>query len=421
MSKPETDKLGQGVPKWLKNVQSNSWEPEILLSGLVLIGLFQLPSKIENFAYYFASEVSYNSWIGIFQILQLTVYFLIFGLALHLFLRSVWVGLIGLTYTFPKGIKPEKLGFKQKFEERVKRLPTLESQIISLEKVCSSIFAICFFLMMVIIGVVVASLFWIIFLYGVGWILEVIFGWDFLSFINPYFDRILSYALIIVAIDFITLGIYRKNKYTAKLYYPIHRFIGWITLSRVYRPVYYLLASNVKKFYLILFLGLFLLSTVLGQRILDKRPDNNMISQLSFYAVEANALLFSGYYRDRNKEWESQMLEIPSPLLKDRFLELTVKNRISFEREMEKYCGINGLKVDAEIKLECVNRFMKVYIDKKQVEGNEWFFYFFQESKRKGFISYIDTDGLAPGRHNLEVKLNSDPVSTIGYVIFIKE
>jgi len=38
------------VPKWLKRVQENSWEPEILLSGFVLIGLMQLPEKIKHYS-----------------------------------------------------------------------------------------------------------------------------------------------------------------------------------------------------------------------------------------------------------------------------------------------------------------------------------------------------------------------------------
>ncbi|MBW3468639.1 hypothetical protein [Arthrospiribacter ruber] len=421
MSKNHAETPKPKVPKWLKNVQRNSWEPEILLSGLVLIGLIQLPSKIMSFSLYFATEVSYNSWAGLFQAIQLAVYFLIFGLALHLFLRSVWVGLIGLTYTFPKGIKVEKLGYSSPFDKRVQNLPTLESQIIRLEKICSSIFAVCFFIMMVIIGVVVSSLAFIFVLYGLDWLFESVFRWNFLYFIEPYFDLILSWLLIFVAIDFITLGIYRKHRITAKLFYPVHRLVGWLTLSRVYRPIYYLFASNVRKIFLILFLAAFILSTLVGQQILNKRPDGSFLSQLSFYSYESERLFFSGYYADRNEAWESQILEIPSAILKGRFLEVRVKNRMSFEKVLAGYCGIDPAKADVETKLTCINDAFKILINNEQAEKAEWMFYFFSDSKRKGFVTFLDTEHLESGRHNLEVFLKGENEMKLANIVFFKE
>ncbi|WP_009035279.1 hypothetical protein [Indibacter alkaliphilus] len=409
------------VPKWLKNVQRNSWEPEILLSGLVLIGLFQLPARIRDFSIFFAAEVSVNSWAGLFFALQLAVYFLIAGLSIHLFLRSVWVGFIGLSYTFPKGIQSQKLKYKSKFRSRIENIPALELQIIKLEKVCSSIFAICFFLMMVIIGMVWAVLVFILFIYGLGWMIEYLTGWDFINWFNPYFDLFLSWVVIIFSIDFLGLGVFRRSKYFAKVFYPFHRLIGWMTLSRIYRPVYYLFASNVPKGYVVSFLFLFLFSTIIGQKILEKRPEQSFFSKIFFFENEAGLYLFPGYYADRNEAFESQILEIPNPILKGRFLELTLKNRVSYDRLIFDNCGVKLEDMDAYKKLECVNDFFEVIVDGKSILNMDWMFYFRPEDSRKAFITYIDTEGLDMGKHSLSVRLNTEGGQVLGTVIFYKE
>ena len=36
-------------PAWLNELQQKSWEPEILLSGIVLYGMFQIPDLLDSF------------------------------------------------------------------------------------------------------------------------------------------------------------------------------------------------------------------------------------------------------------------------------------------------------------------------------------------------------------------------------------
>ena len=37
---------------WLENLQRNSWEPEVFISGMTLVFLFIFPSKVYEFAAY---------------------------------------------------------------------------------------------------------------------------------------------------------------------------------------------------------------------------------------------------------------------------------------------------------------------------------------------------------------------------------
>jgi len=38
---------------WLQGLQEGSWDPEILISGIVLYGLFSMFPLIENLSHYF--------------------------------------------------------------------------------------------------------------------------------------------------------------------------------------------------------------------------------------------------------------------------------------------------------------------------------------------------------------------------------
>lgn len=43
------EKDNSHVPEWLKTVQINSWEAELLISALLLYMLYQVPEYIENY------------------------------------------------------------------------------------------------------------------------------------------------------------------------------------------------------------------------------------------------------------------------------------------------------------------------------------------------------------------------------------
>ncbi|WP_291785482.1 hypothetical protein [Cecembia sp.] len=415
------------IPKWLKRVQENSWEPEILLSGLVLIGLLQLPEKIRFLSNYMRSEALSGNLSGVFTGMEQVVYVLILGLLVHLFLRSVWVGLIGLTYTFPKGIQAEKLGYQPQFERKVKSLSSLENQIILLEKICSSIFATCFFLIMLIIGIMASVIIFVAFVFLLAHLLESL-GISGAYWMDLNLDLIITIIFMVLVLDFIGLGIYRKNKYLAKIYYPIHRFIGWITFSKFYRSIYYVFASNLRKGYLIGFFVLFIVFSFIGQNRMQQAPDESAFSFIKFYSRSPGTTLFSGNFEDRNQNWSSYLLEIPSPIVSGRFLELRVKHQKILENKMMEVCGLKpeDLKDSNEQanqnKLDCMNAVYAIFLDGEKVENPDWLFYFHQDEKRKGLITFVDIGNLALGRHYLEVKVNtSTPAYSLGTIPFMKE
>ncbi|MCC5929665.1 MAG: hypothetical protein JJU28_10500 [Cyclobacteriaceae bacterium] len=415
------------IPRWLKKVQKNSWEPEILLSGFVLIGLFQLPDKINNLSVYMRAELLQGNMNGAFLALQQAVYILIFGLIIHLFLRSVWVGLIGLSYTFPGGIKPENLNFQPAFKEKTKNLPPLEDQIIRLEKICSSIFASCFFLMMLIIGTILGTIVFFAFFIAIERIMVYFFSFSIFSLLDPFIDMILLTIIFIIMLDFAFIGLFRRNKIISRLYYPIYRLIGWITLSSTYKTIYYLFAANIKKAYLIAFFILFAIATVVGQIGLQKAMDESPLSRIYFYERIAGLSLFSGYFKDRNDIWSSYVMELPQPVIKGRYLEVILKHQSVFENRIKELCDFEQKSLTTEkdkipqLKLDCLKTFYEIRIDGEIIDNIDWMFYFHQKEKRKGIISYLDLAELSSGKHTIEVYALFEQPYKIANSFFYKE
>lgn len=122
-------------PKWLDELQQKSWEPEILLSGIVLYGMFQAPGLLDSFLAFAKLNIdgNFNSLDNLVALLKIGFYWLTLGLILHLISRGIWVGMVGLSFTFPDGIKKENLKLSPRFRKRVDRIPSIE-QIITNRK-----------------------------------------------------------------------------------------------------------------------------------------------------------------------------------------------------------------------------------------------------------------------------------------------
>lgn len=130
------------LPDWLIEVQNKSWEPEIIISGITLTFVFILSNYIYNFFGMLVQD------FGVFDAIAKTMYRIsviaITGLKIilivHLILRGLWTGIVGLSYVFPKGVKEEKLPKSQR--EIIYDKPDI--LIIKLEKICSILFSFIF-------------------------------------------------------------------------------------------------------------------------------------------------------------------------------------------------------------------------------------------------------------------------------------
>lgn len=400
-------------PEWLSELQQKSWEPEILLSGIVLYGMFQAPALLDQFLQ-FAKLNLYDNFTdldNLIALLKIALYWLTIGLILHLISRGIWVGMVGLSYTFPQGIDKSKLKLSSKFEKHVEKIPPIEQIIMNLEKLCSSLFAVSFLMFMMIIGgyffffaMVIVPVMGTIFYLGPQNLNE-----SFEPIIIAYVYSILTFG-VIGLFDFVTLGLLKRYKWTSKIYYPIYKVISTLTLARFYRPIYYTLISNYNRWKIGGFLIVFIFSSFF---LFDKTAGNNASpgeswSRLTIWSNAKGASAFSGYYDDQNDDFHSVQAQIQSDIISENTIRLFTVLRIGLEDSIKKNCNYDSLIVldtaSHYIDIHCMSSFYNIHLDGKKQQNLTWRFLYKQKTNQRGLITYLDITELPQGDHMLTVK-----------------
>lgn len=224
--------------KWLDNLQQESWQLELIISGFVIYGLFMAIDPINDnlisTSYHSNNEQLKLLWM----ILGAACYILIFNLILHVFLRALWIGAIGLRYTSGE-IEYKNLKYSEKFTKYLRRkVGSFDGYIEKLENYCSILFSLTFLLVFYVAGFFIVS-----FLINVTG--------TFFTYDNSVIKALAAILMVIMfaggiltLIDFLTQGFLKKYKWTSIVYYPFYRIFSVLTLSFLYRPLIYNFLDN---------------------------------------------------------------------------------------------------------------------------------------------------------------------------------
>lgn len=120
---------------WLENLQKNSWEPEVIISGITLAFLFVMPSRFFDMAVVLIQDfgLEYVPAQLVFWYFSTIISFFKIFLVSHLVLRFIWAGMLGITYAFPNGVLKENLF---KLSQDVE-FPSPTHFLLKLERWCS--------------------------------------------------------------------------------------------------------------------------------------------------------------------------------------------------------------------------------------------------------------------------------------------
>ena len=401
------------TPKWLEDLQQKSWEPEILLSGIVLYGMFKVPDLLDDFLMYFKLNIFGNSTDieNLVALFKMGIYWLITGLILHLICRGIWIGMVGLSYTFPKGIQMGKVHYAEPFREKVKSIASYEDIVIRLEKISSTLFSVSFMLFMSLLGGYFFFLVLLIVPFTTTWFLTR-FDTDgiIMDIINIWVFIVLTIG-ILALIDFLSLGYFRRFKIVAKLYWPVHRFVSALTLSRFYRPIYYGMVSNFNKWVFFFLLLTFTAVSLVGAASITDFPNpGDSWSRLTFFGSSPGYTSFAGSYDDQNEENPSFRAHIPSDIINGNVLKLFVVANIRYEDRMEQHTPMDSLKLlhqdtsDLALKMISIGNFYQILIDGQPIEDLSWLFHYKTHVRQRGYLTYIDISHLPEGMHEVVVR-----------------
>jgi|GEM_PF-3101620 len=376
-------------PKWLKRIQENSWEPELLISGGAFFTLLTLS---DNFIYWFRDirvlmGIDFPGTKIIIFLITVAIEGITYLFLFHLIIRAYWTGVIGISYVFPDGIKlnPDK-PIHPKFLYTLEDAQHLERYIDKIESVASLVFGITIRFVMSAIGIAIAATLITIAIPQVE------------SIIALVFLAILTLMVLIYLIDvFSNMGI-RRSRF-ASLYYPIYRFVDTITFSFVFRPVTQTLMTHLNPGKIIpIVIVILFFSTTSAYRTLTQHKLIRNIYAGRMYENELDEATSYIPYRYIN-HWKTGDIKPPFQIGRDVVVEYPTL--MVFIEYLPFYDDtLFPIKnANQDVTPEFFRSCFRVSIDGQNLDLNELDFGKNPKTNRLGLIGYYNVSAFSAGKH----------------------
>lgn len=346
---------------------------------------------------------------------------MIFNLILHIILRGLWIGALGLRYVSGE-IDYNVLNYSKKFTQYLKRkVGTFDSYIGKLENYCSVIFAVTFLLVFYVIALtIVISVISIVETYLID--NEAIPNWISKGIGIPLMV-FLVIGMLLTFFDLITQGLLKKKQWISKIYFPFYWVFSILTVSFLYRPlVYNFLDHKFGKRISLILIPFYILILILVSFYYQKSNFFTKINDSS--EIVANHNNYENLKKDGVLyivDFSIQSKAITAPYLKLYFpFYETIEDRIfEFNPELKPEKDKRGLRTSINIqfsskpkkkkitkakkdslKLAYVNTFNKIYSIKiDSIEYKSEFIIDKIDKEKFGFETYLGINNLSEGKH----------------------
>lgn len=302
---------------WFEQLEKESWSAELIISGAAIYGSLQLPwllTKMVNYSLLNFSDDILEILYLFFTYLTFAITILMINFILHFILRSIWVGLLGLSSVYPQGVNEESENYSKHYLKQLKAdFGDLRSYAARVDQTCSIMFAFSFSVAMIFTSIASVVLVLAGIAYGIHQLLP-----QFT--INTIFMVVLSTLMVPGVIGGILNAKKLRDKaWVQKIHYPlVVKSSSRMMFHFLYQPIQYInstFITNLKKrAYTLGMLGYILL--ILPIFMIVFLQSNVMYSNQRYYFSNADRedRFYSVHYEDNLKT--DQLIQnpiIPSP------------------------------------------------------------------------------------------------------------
>lgn len=404
---------------------------ELLIVGFALLVLLRVPDSLVHFLSPIEATVSnpfFRALIPLGFSLIIATYIMSFNLGLHIILRGYWIGIVGLNSVFPEGVNLEKLNFHPRFKNYLqKKLQNLEHSAVHIDRICSAVFAFTFLLIFIFISITFYFLSLALVVSPIALLPESARHTVGASY-TIFWVLLYFFFGILVAIDFLSLGILKKIKWNwfARPYYYISAYFRFVTGFAFYQSIYYTLISNVPRkviatiltLYLFISLGYFVtryderiyfpLATQAAQFKISKKHYTETLDPERYIkgSVISKKVITEDYFElfiPYQIAENDSLLKYCSGLLPLKSRGLAFKGTVVFNADSTQLNKMNEAELDENMTaiLACVRDLYEVRIDESVLQDVEFLFYIHPHGEEPGFLTVIQTDSLKTGLHRL--------------------
>ena len=365
-------------PKWLKRLQENSWEAEILISGGAIFSLFQLDNYLTNFIAHVREirQITGLSFASLFLFLGTNG--ITIGFFVHLALRGFWIGLVCLHYGSPQGINFKKLSIQGIYQKETQSFSLLH-QIVKLDKISGEMFFLSLAFLLAVIGFILIS--------AVSLTLFAFF--DISEFV--FFGLSLVFFL-----DFFSGGPLRRFRVIGLIYRPLYLYFNYLSLAFIYRPWFQILFTNSNRVKAVLggliFFGIAVIFTIssVSPTLHFKNFVDDRLLDLSFGKTRWT----DNFYENKIRGGEKiAYVSIQSDLVTDNYLRIFIPYKIRYDQFI------------IDQKAVTFQEIIIVRLDGQLIPNPDWLAG--DVANQPGIICYLPIEQLGNGKHILTLELKS--------------
>ncbi|MFK8161332.1 MAG: hypothetical protein AB8H12_02610 [Lewinella sp.] len=413
------------LSNWLDNLQQESWQLELIISGVVIFLMLGAYGPIMD-AQPLLSR-NYLTGGGLFAIIGgayfiflIAYYALLIIFIIHLILRGFWIGAIGLR-SVSGDFDYDVLDYQPKFNSWLRNhLGSFDDYIERLEVQCSVAFSFAFLIFFSVLSVGAFTLVIAGATFGIATVLGAT-DTDVASWKKAVVAAVNLISLLfglIYLIDFTSLGWFKKKRWLQPVYFPFYRVMGWLTLARFYRPFYYNMIDHpfgrklVKRLWLIVFGTMVAVSVTIIRN--PFYPTNKSSSSVINEAVYLDNVVNTGVYHSlpslASRYAERDYLEVFLPYLGVSEDQILIHLFPDLAPALEGSFAIDGpinmwsarnRSVNNDSLLVAHRAIHRLYLNDSLLVDVPWQFYEHPVREQQGLLYDLPVYDLPRGRHIL--------------------
>lgn len=310
------------IPRWLKHLQENSWEVELLISGGAVFTLVQLPEPFMEWMRNLRILTDLPGYSILLVIGMVGLKILTNGFILHLMVRAWWLALVCLNYIYPQGINYKRVNQNRPFASSHVH-GDLQQQIMAVDRQCGLVIFMAIISTLILGGFVFSLLVFLGALYVAELLLT---GWLKLGVL--LFFEVSGPFVVAYLVDLLGMGWLRRIPHLSWLFALHFRLFDWLTLRPLYSRALVLFSSNVRRLHFIagavVFAAFTLLSVYL--QLFDAMQWGNLFDRRNYLEhVASGQAVSSSYYKDESDGLDRGQVYIPSRIADHNLLEVNLR------------------------------------------------------------------------------------------------
>jgi hypothetical protein len=409
-------------PAWLIDLGIQSWQAELVMSGLIVTGLFQLPDLFIRWvepSIIQSGELEFTflkiASMGFLMGIDLLV--IIFGI--HLLFRGIWIALLGLNSVYPNGIETKSMkGMGEKYWLKAKeKYPDLTAYCAKLDADCSVLFSSATVIIIMVSSISICVLAF----YKLSTYLMSVFPITPKHIIAVGVGIYFTFLVVNLVIWYLGKK-YPDNKRIEKIVTRFGDVVGVIFSLYIFqKPVGYITSiqmSNSKSKYG--FIIMMIVSLLMGLVVSKQMRQSNAFYDFEgdkYFTFNNNTheILAFNYENLIDKEAEIYTPIIQSDVIADDFLKVFIPNiarereRMSFKeysiKERFKMNNAQREAIDKE-RFEVYKQFNRIYINDTLQANLTYQFYAHPQATERGLLIYVPSENFIKGRNILEIRKN---------------